>query len=620
MRVNLKALFTAIAGISQFLFVPAPSAADIHDADPAAAAKAAFPEMDRLVSQRLEDFSLPGAVYGVVIDGELAHVATFGYRDVDRRIRVEEDTIFRIASMSKSFTALSIMLLRDDGALSLDDPVERHVPEMKSMPLPTRDSAPVTVRQLLSHTAGFPEDNPWGDRQMEVTHEEFSRWLSAGIPFSTAPGTAYEYSNTGFALLGRIVANASGMPFPEFVQQRILDPLEMTSTFWDVEKVPQRRTATGYSLGGGHTGFAPGDPEGELSVEEPLGDGAYGPMGGVFTTAHDLGRWVELMLSAFPARDDEESGPVLRRTLREMQQGNGYPALSVTRDHPAAALDASASVYGFGLGVRQTCEFGRLVGHGGAFPGFGSNMQWSPETGVGVFLMANLTYAPTSRIVGELLDILHRNGAMEGRHAVPAPALVDTASAVFRLIDDWDNRAARNIAANNLYQDRSLELRRDDIVPLREGLGRCEQGELDADNALRGDFRMSCENGWLDVRLTLAPTQPPKVQYLKVTGGRTPTDAMERMTDALVESLRTGTVPFESAESLEKEAVGAKLKSVRETYGNCSRDEMLEGDGESRSSVRLTCDRGDVDMTVALEADKLSSVNFAHAAGQRCVP
>src|SRR5690606_26823821 len=233
-----------------------------------------------------------------------------------------------------------------------------------------------------------------------------------------------------------------------------------------------------------------------------------------------------LMLSAFPARDDEESGPVLRRTLREMQQGNGYPALSVTRDHPAAALDASASVYGFGLGVRRTCEFGRLVGHGGAFPGFGSNMQWSPETGVGVFLMANLTYAPTSSIVGELLHILYRNGGMKERDAVPAPALTDAASRVFRLVDDWRARAARNIAADNLYQDRSLALRRDDIAALREGLGRCEQGELDPDNALRGNFRMSCENGWLDVRLTLAPTQPPKVQYLRVTGGCAPTAAM----------------------------------------------------------------------------------------------
>ena len=606
-----------MAGVCQLLFAPVSKGAED---DSLAAARAAFPEMDRFVSQRMEEFSLPGVVYGVVIDGELAHVAALGYRDVDKQLKVEDDTIFRIASMSKSFTALSIMLLRDDGALSLDDPVERHVPEMKSMPLPTRDSAPVTIRQLLTHTAGFPEDNPWGDRQMEVTHEEFSAWLSAGIPFSTAPGTAYEYSNTGFALLGRIVANVSGMEFPEFVQQRILGPLDMTSTFYDVEKVPPGRTATGYSLGGGHTRFAPGDPEGELSIDPPLGDGAYGPMGGVFTNARDLGRWVGLMLSAFPARDDEQAGPVLRRTLREMQQGNGYPALSVSRADPAAALDASAAVYGFGLGVTRSCEFGRLVGHGGAFPGFGSNMQWAPETGVGVFLMANLTYAPTGDIVRELLDILHRNGGMRERDAVAAPALVDAASEVFRLVDDWDDGAARDIAANNLYQDRSLELRRGDIVTLREGLGRCEQEELDPDNALRGEFRMSCEEGWLNVRLTLAPTQPPKVQYLQVTGGRTPGDTMQRMIDALVEGLRSGIVPFDAAESLDREGLGAKLKSVRDTYGNCGRDELLEGDGKSRSSLRLHCDRGDVDMTVELEADKLSSASFAHSAGQRCVP
>lgn len=616
MRGNLARLLL-IVGCTQLGFSAWGASGEI---DRAADARPLFATMDLLVAQRLDESSIPGAVYGVVIDGELAHVAAFGYRDVDERLEVKSDTIFRIASMSKSFTSLAILLLRDDGALSLDDPVELHVPEMKGMPLPTRDSGPVTIRHLLTHTAGFPEDNPWGDRQLEVDHEEFSRWLADGIPFSTAPGAAYEYSNTGFAILGRVVANVSGMPYAEFVQQRILDPLEMTSTFWNVEDVPPSRAATGYSLGGGHAGFAPGDPEGELSIERPLGDGAYGSMGGAFTDARDLGRWVALMLSAFPPRDDRESGPALRRTLREMQRGSGYPALSVTREHPAATLDAGASVYAYGLGVTQTCEFDRIVGHSGGLPGFGSNMRWSPETGVGVFLMANLTYAPTGAIVSELLELLHRNGVMEQRDIAPAPALVDASAEVFRLIDDWDDGVARNIAANNLFRDRSLELRRADIVALREGLGHCEQGELVPDNALRGNFRMTCEGGWLDVRLTLAPTAPPRVQYLRVKGGHTPSGPMERMIDELVVGLHSGQLPFETAESLEREALGARLRSVRDTYGSCSRDELLEGDGESRTSVRLHCDRGDVDMTVVLEGNKLASVDFTHSAGQRCVP
>lgn len=595
-------------------------AADVPDTAHGASLRTVFPEMDRLVAERMDEHSLPGLVYGVVVGDELAHVATFGYRDVDRQLPVADDTIFRIASMSKSFTALAVMLLRDDGALSLDDPVAEHVPEMSSMRLPTRDSAPVTIRQLLTHTGGFPEDNPWGDRQMEVSHDEFSQWLAAGIPFSTAPGTAYEYSNFGFAILGRVVANASGMEFTEFVQQRILDPLEMTSTYWEVERVPRGRGATGYSLGGGHTRFAPGDPDGDLSVDEPLSDGAFGPMGGVLTSAGDLGRWVSLMLSAYPARDAEQAGPVARRSLREMQQGSGFPALSVTRAHPDAPLAASSSVYGFGLGVSQTCRLGRVVGHGGAFPGFGSNMQWLPNHGVGIFLMTNLTYAPTGDIVRELLELLHRKAGLEERAAEPAPALAALSSAVFELVDDWNDPAAREIAANNLYQDRALKLRRGDIEELREGLGRCEQGELEAENALRGSFRMTCEKGWLDVRLTLAPTQPPTVQYLRVSGGRTPSAAMQGLIDALLASQHSGLLPLEVAPSFDEGALGAKLKWLRDSYGVCSSDRLLEGDGESQSSVRLTCDRGDVNMTVVLEADELSSVDFAQARGQSCAP
>jgi hypothetical protein len=247
-------------------------------------------------------------------------------------------------------------------------------------------------------------------------------------------------------------------------------------------------------------------------------------------------------------------------------------------------------------------------------------MQWLPEQGVGVFLMTNLTYAPTADIVSELLDMLHRTGGLEKRAAVPAPALVNAVSAVTRLIDEWNEGAAMDIAANNLRQDRALDLRRRDITELREGLGRCEQGELDADNALRGSFRLTCENGWLDVRLTLAPTQPPRVQYLKVSGGRTPSAAMLDLTGQLLASQRSGLVPVDVAASFDKEALGAKLKSLRSNYGFCSLDRLLEGDGKSRSTVRLSCDRGDVNMTVMLESNKLSFAGFEHADGQSCVP
>ena len=165
----------------------------------------------------------PGATWGIIVDGALVHTGAAGVRDVASQAPVDADTVFRIASMTKSFTAMAILKLRDEGKLSLDDPAERYVPELKTLHYPTSDSPRITVRHLLTHSEGFPEDNPWGDQQLAVTDAEMNALMRAGIPFSTAPGTAYEYSNYGFAILGRIVANVSGMPYTRYLTERVPD-------------------------------------------------------------------------------------------------------------------------------------------------------------------------------------------------------------------------------------------------------------------------------------------------------------------------------------------------------------------------------------------------------------
>ena len=175
--------------------------------------RSAFPDIDRLVREFATREHIPGAAWGLVVDGELVHLGTAGSIDADRSAPVTGDTVFRIASMTKSFTAMAILSLRDAGKLSLDDPAERYVPELSALPYPTGDSPRITIRHLLSHAAGFPEDNPWGDQQLSRTEDEFTSMLHAGIPFSNPPGVAYQYSNFGFALLGRIVSRASGMPY-----------------------------------------------------------------------------------------------------------------------------------------------------------------------------------------------------------------------------------------------------------------------------------------------------------------------------------------------------------------------------------------------------------------------
>src|SRR5688572_24966170 len=280
-------------------------------ADPARVAKlsSAFGDVDRVFRDYAAREHIPGAVWGIVIDGRLAHVGVTGYRDVASKSPVDSGTVFRIASMTKSFTAMAILKLRDEGKLGLDDPAERYVPELKGLRYPTTDSPRITIRHLLTHSGGFPEDNPWGDQQLSATEAQLSRMLRDGIPFSNPPGIAYEYSNYGFAILGRVVSEVSGKPYDEYVSQNILQPLGMTSTTLHPSKVAASRRAVGYRW------------EDQRWKEEPaLPHGSFGAMGGMLTSIRDLSRYVSVFLEAWPPRDGPETAPLRRASLRELQQ------------------------------------------------------------------------------------------------------------------------------------------------------------------------------------------------------------------------------------------------------------------------------------------------------------
>jgi CubicO group peptidase (beta-lactamase class C family) len=116
------------------------------------------------------------------------------------------------------------------------------------MERPTRDTPPLTIRQLLSHSAGLPEDNPWGDQQLSATDAMMDDWLAKGIPFSTPPGTRYEYSNYAFGLLGRVVTKASGVPYEQYAHGEILSKLHMDGSTFQFADVPVARRAVGYRL------------------------------------------------------------------------------------------------------------------------------------------------------------------------------------------------------------------------------------------------------------------------------------------------------------------------------------------------------------------------------------
>jgi CubicO group peptidase (beta-lactamase class C family) len=463
----------------------------------------AFPSVDEIFRRYATAKHIPGMVWGVVIDGHLAHLAAFGVQDLTTKTPVTETTSFRIASMTKSFTILAILKLRDQGKLSLEDPVSKFISQFAKIELPTRDSVPLTIRQLMSHSGGLPEDNPWADQQLAASETDLTHWLRQGIPFSTPPGTRYEYSNFAFALLGRIVTRASGIPYERYVQREILAKLYMNSTTFEFSQVPKERRAIGYRM----------QPDGTYLEEPPMPQGAFGSAGGLLTTAGDLGRYVAFHLSAWPPRDEYDEGPVRRSSLREMT--NPWVPYNLTAGRVEGKLQIIDAGYGYGLRVRTDCRFDRIVWHSGGLPGFGSVMAWLPDYGVGIFAMATLTYSGPSEAINTAWDALLQAGALQRRELPPSPLLVQMRQHVVNLWSHWDEAEAKQVGAMNLLLDELSTQRRDEIQVLQEQVGECTSaGPVIPENWLRGQVNLSCAHGTIGAFFTLSPTNPPAIQHL----------------------------------------------------------------------------------------------------------
>jgi CubicO group peptidase (beta-lactamase class C family) len=596
------------------------------DPERASKIKAALPEVDKAFRDHFERAKPPGLTWGVILDGALVHTGALGVLDVATRAPADASSVFRIASMTKSFTALAVLKLRDEGRLSLDDPAARHVPELALLPYPTRDSPEITIRHLLTHSEGFPEDNPWGDRQLAISDAVMSSWMRDGLPFSNAPGVAYEYSNYGFAILGQIVARVSGMRYRDYVDRQILQPLGMTATAWEAASVPAVHLAHGHRR-----------QEDRLVEEELLADGAFGAMGGLFSSVNDLARYVALFLSAWPPRDDEETGPVRRASLREMQQAERFDAASASASRTSVdgSLELRVGGYGFGLRVSRPCRFGHAVSHSGGLPGFGSHMRWLPEHGVGIVGLSNVTYAAPTRAITEALEVMHRRGALAPRVPQPSAALLAARQDVDRLLSSWDDALADRIVADNLFLDRPRDKRRAETEALRTRHGSCRpEGPLRAENALRGQWTLSCERGRISVSVTLAPTAPPRVQYLETVSALPLSQGLETLARKLASRIGSAGAPVKDllAPGVDEAAV-ARAMAAAADWGACGLGEVREyaggneGDGgenagQNEALVRLDCAKGPLEARLALEGStcRLRTLRLAPPSGETCVP
>ena len=465
--------------------------------------KATLAEVDKIFADWRLASHAPGVVYGVVIDGELVHVEGLGVQDTASKKPVTADSLFRIASMSKAFTALAILKLRDEGKLSLDAPAETYVPELKAWRYPTSDSPKISVRHLLNHTAGFVEDNPWGDRQQVMTEAEFTALLGEGVAFARAPGLAMEYSNLGYALLGRIVTNVSGTGYQNYIRREIMAPLGMASTGYDVFASPAARRAIGYRW------------QDNRWVREPdMKDGTFGAMGGVETSANDFAKWVSFLLSAWPARDGADGGPVKRSTVREIVTGSNFVA---GRMRPAAIGGAAcrqAVAYAMGWSVIEDCDLGRVVSHTGGYPGYGSVVMLLPDKGVGIFAFSSRTYGGASLPAWRAALALQKAGALSERTTPVSAGLTaayDAAKAVWKAGD-----ITVAPLGNNMLLDRDAARWKKQIADVKAEVGSCRtDAPIRPVSAMEGRFTWSCETGRVSGRVQRSPKPVVEIQALE---------------------------------------------------------------------------------------------------------
>ncbi|MCZ2474324.1 beta-lactamase family protein [Aquirufa ecclesiirivi] len=464
--------------------------------------KAFIPQIDQLFKQFVEKEKLPSVVYGLVYQGQLVHTQSIGLANIKQQIPASSQVDYRIASMTKSFTTMTILKLRDEGKLQLDEPAHHYIPELKNQRYVTKDAPEITIRHLMTHAAGFPEDNPWGDRQLGISEKAFSEMLNKGISFSNNPGVSYEYSNMGFALLGSIIKKVSGQPYQAYITEKILKPLGMTHTYWEYMDVPKNQLALGYRW------------INQTWVEQPLEhDGAYGAMGGLITTMEDFSRYVTFHLSAWPERDDPESGPIKRSSVREMQFPWNFIDVNPKQKYPNGQVGQSFNAYAYGLSFKKDYANRTSISHSGGLPGFGSNWRIFPDYNIGIVSFSNLTYANMGSINMLVIDSLLHTTALPKRTLAVSAILKQRQSELMKILPHWNQAESSGIFAINFFSDYFTPVLKSEAESLFSKVGAIKKvHDMIPENQLRGKFSIEGENGDLEVSFTLSPENPALIQ------------------------------------------------------------------------------------------------------------
>ena len=470
----------------------------------------------------------PASFAAVTHAGRVVAIRTYGSPRLDGT-PTQPTTVFRIASMTKSFLAAAALGLRDEGRLDLNAPITEYVPGVV-----LRDgdeTATVTAAQLLSNCSGLPEDNAWADRHLGLSVAEVAALAGAGLPLTRRPGTYYQYSNLGQSLVGRAVEAVTRQPVETVIRERLLDPLGLGDTrFTPDEHGPHADLAWGYRS----------FDKGEHFIREPyVCSGAMACTGGLFSTAADVAAWMWFLGSAFtddPVRPDLLS-PASRR---EMQFGR--TPMPIGGDALDARLDARG--YGYGLKVELDRRFGRIVSHSGGLPGFSSDMRWHAATGLGIVLFGNVDgFNKATRISEKALHRLLEAADAPAEYVRPWPETLHAAQAVDTAVRQGDPLASLGaVLSSNVLPDVPDDVRRtrldvllDEAGPIRPDQAPFAERILSAVDPAALRWRIACEAGALICDVRLMALSSPIIQTVNVQladdSGRKPRDEAPLVAD-----------------------------------------------------------------------------------------
>ncbi|MEV6236560.1 serine hydrolase domain-containing protein [Lentzea sp. NPDC051838] len=462
-------------------------------------------ELDALFGQHTAAGHSRALVYGITDQDGLAHTAGFGAVDEQDRLP-DADVVFPIASMTKSFIACAVLIARDQGKLSLHDPITKYVPEF--VLVDGQEDVP-TIEMLLGMCGGLTEDNSWVDPFINTPTENLLALVSKGVRLSHLPGAVFEYSNLGFTLAGLALSRAVGRPLAEFVTDELLRPLGLTSTFCDTAVPDHLQRAVGYSL----------DTEGNWIAYPPQTSDAFLAAGGLVSTVRDLARWITWLGSAFRPAQPEDRPVLSRLSRRDLQRVRVFtaPSLSLTGIGQARL---SSSGYALGLGVTTDLHRGTVISHTGGLPGFWLVMAWHPESGRGAVVLTNGNRGNPGALCIEALGRLLNHHQTPAATATLWPETVSLHHQADALVRNWDDSLAAQIFASNIDFDRPLAHRREDLArlvaevgPLRDS---CPSTVVSATSAADITWSVPGERGELLCMIHLTPVEPARIQEFVV--------------------------------------------------------------------------------------------------------